>query len=220
MDSEGLILLGLVGGSLFGLAIDGIICYYLLKKRDFFIADKQAMDGAREYPSAVVAYEAVLADKQAMDGAREYPSAVVAYEAVLARRCWAAILDYFLFGAIVLGYMILFGPSKDVDHRSDSESMILLRPGFLTLNGLWLVYFPVTESLLGYTLGKGAFGLKVVRERKKDFPFKAALKRHLLDPLEFFFVPFGIVAILMVKFTKDHKRLGDMWAHTRVVRED
>jgi uncharacterized RDD family membrane protein YckC len=82
---------------------------------------------------------------------------------------------------------------------------------------IWLIYFPFIESRLGYTLGKGLFDIKVVRERKSDSPFFVSLKRHLLDPVDFFF--FGFVAVLLVKFTMKHKRLGEFWAHSLVVKE-
>ena len=82
---------------------------------------------------------------------------------------------------------------------------------------LWIIYFPVFESTLGYTLGKGLVDLKLVCQRKTDFPFFVALKRHMLDPIDLF--PLGLVAILLVKNTKEHKRLGDMWAHSVVIKE-
>jgi uncharacterized RDD family membrane protein YckC len=118
---------------------------------------------------------------------------------VLVKRALAAFLDYALFSSVIfaliyLGYGSFFGTVA-----------------------LWLVYFPGLESVLGYTLFKGLFDLKLVRDNRREFPFMVALKRHLCDPVDFMF--FGSVAILTVKLRTDNKRLGDMFAHSRIELE-
>jgi uncharacterized RDD family membrane protein YckC len=136
----------------------------------------------------------------------------VAYEPILARRCFAAIVDYGLYFAIVFAITIFFGnPRPDGLHEFKGYGNMLIL--FL----IWLVLIPGVESVLGYTLGKGLLDLKVVRERKTDFPPAVALKRHIFDFIDFFF--FGAVAIILVKVSKDHKRIGDRLAHTHVVLE-
>lgn len=143
-------------------------------------------------------------------GEMEHES-IVRYEFVLVRRAWAAALDYILYGGMVLGYLTIFG-TKD-----DSGSIIL--NGFhhlFALSFLWFLYFPVTEGLLGYTLFKGAFDLKVIAERRQDLLPVVTLKRRLLDPIDLL-ISFGAVGIVLAKTRSDHKRLGDMLAHSRVV---
>jgi uncharacterized RDD family membrane protein YckC len=134
----------------------------------------------------------------------------VKYEPFLARRAWAATLDYLLYGGIVFGYVNFFG--------TENEQGMIEAKGIqhvLAVMFLWLLYFPTMEGMFGFTLFKGLFDLKIAPERRKDFRFAVAFKRHLLDPIDFFL--FGVVAIILVKTREDHKRLGDMLAHSRVV---
>jgi uncharacterized RDD family membrane protein YckC len=134
----------------------------------------------------------------------------VRYEPFLARRAWAAILDYLLYLGIFIGYVFFFG-------TPNAEGMLEAK-GIQHVFGvviLWILYFPGMEGMFGFTLFKGLFDLKIAPERRKDARFVVAFKRHLLDPIDFFV--FGIVAIILVKTREDHKRLGDMLAHSRVV---
>ena len=134
----------------------------------------------------------------------------VSYEPILAKRCFAAIIDYGLYFGIIFAVVMFFGqPQPDGTHAFRGYGNMLIL--FL----IWLVLIPGLESILGYTLGKGLFDLKVVRERKSDFPPAVAFRRHIFDFIDFFF--FGAVAIILVKVSKDHKRLGDRLAHTHVV---
>jgi uncharacterized RDD family membrane protein YckC len=134
----------------------------------------------------------------------------VAYEPILARRVIAAFLDYALFFGIVFVYMIFFG--------SPNEEGALEVKGFrhiFALFAIWALYFPVIEGTFGFTAFKGLLDLRVVKERRKEFGVAVSFRRHLLDFIDFFF--FGIVAILLVKVTDDHKRLGDRFAHSHVI---
>jgi len=134
----------------------------------------------------------------------------VKYEPFLARRACAATLDYLLYVAIFYGYVHFFG-------KENEQGMIEAKGihHVLAVMFLWILYFPVVEGAFGFTLIKGLFDLKIVPERRKDFRIAVAFKRHLLDPIDFFL--FGLVAIVLVKTRDDHKRLGDMFAHSRVV---
>ena len=120
-------------------------------------------------------------------------------EPVLVKRALAAFLDYALFMGIV-SILFYFGYVS-----------------FLFVLVFWFVYFVAIESILGYTLFKGLFDLRIVRDNRNDFPLMVALKRHLCDPLDFFL--FGGVAILVSKLRPDHKRLGDLFAHSTVQME-
>jgi uncharacterized RDD family membrane protein YckC len=132
------------------------------------------------------------------------------YEPFLARRCWAAVLDYLLYFAIFFAYVYFVGEK--------TEQGTYEAKGFAHIFAvivLWFIYFPVIEGILGYTIFKGLFDLKVIVERRQDYRFVVSIKRHILDPIDFCF--FGIVAIILAKTRNDHKRLGDMFAHSRVV---
>ncbi len=145
---------------------------------------------------------------------QEYLDTYVAYDPVLARRCYAALVDYFVYFMLTVIYCYFFANVKEWGFSNGQFRMSfdgIFWPSVI----IWFLYFPLLESILGYTLGKGLFDLKVIRERKDDFPFKVSLVRHFVDFIDFFL--FGAPAIALVKFTKQHKRLGDILARSRVV---
>jgi uncharacterized RDD family membrane protein YckC/uncharacterized protein YbaR (Trm112 family) len=145
---------------------------------------------------------------------QEYLDNYVAYEPVLSRRCWAAAIDYVVYSALVVICVYFFGDVKKWGF-DDGEFDFNVTGSFIVTSFIWFMYFPVMESVFGYTLGKGLFDLKVVQENKRDFPIAVYFKRHCLDFIDFFC--FGLIAVLCVKFTREHKRLGDFFAHSRVI---
>ncbi len=149
---------------------------------------------------------------------QEYLEKYVSYDRILARRCWAALIDYVVYFLILMLYGYIFGDVHGWGFNENGGFSFRVNPGFFSTVILWFIYFPITESILGYTLGKGALDLKVIPQDRKDFPFVVSLKRHLLDPIDFAF--FGLVGILLIKFSKEHKRLGDHWAKSLVVKEE
>jgi uncharacterized RDD family membrane protein YckC len=135
------------------------------------------------------------------------------YQRVLARRASAAVLDYLLFSGMLWAYAAFFG-----DWVVDLAFYVHGVRHILGMAFLWILYFPIVESIWGYTLFKGLFDLRVVQDRKTDFPFWVSLKRHLLDPIDF--ALFGAVAAVISTVNADHKRIGDFVARARVVPED
>jgi uncharacterized RDD family membrane protein YckC len=145
---------------------------------------------------------------------QQYLEIYVAYDPILARRCLAAVIDYLIYFILTTIYGYFFGDVKEWG-MIDGQFRINIAGTFWSSVLIWILYFPLLESILGYTLGKGLLDLKVVRERKDDFPLKVTFLRHFVDFIDFSL--FGFVAIALVKFTKQHKRLGDFLAHSRVV---
>src|SRR6186713_1742189 len=96
-------------------------------------------------------------------------------EPKLSRRTLATIIDYGLYLTFFIWAVTTYGTPND--------------DGGYTLTGLkgawveivWLVYFPVVESLTGRTLGKKILGLKVVTKSRKPISFWQSIKRHLAD---------------------------------------
>ena len=147
---------------------------------------------------------------------QEHLDRYVSYRPVIARRGWAALLDYLFYFVLIMIYGYFFGAVNQWG-LTDTGFSFNVNPGLVAPVVLWLIYFPFIEGMFGYTVGKGLLDLKLVCQRKDDFAFFVALKRHLLDPVDFFL--FGLVGILLVKNTRDHQRLGDMWAHSLVIKE-
>jgi uncharacterized RDD family membrane protein YckC len=81
--------------------------------------------------------------------------------------------------------------------------------GGFTVNGLkalvppllWFVYFIIVEAEFGQTVGHVLFDLKVVRLDGQPLNLSNSLKRHLVDPIDFFL--FGIPAIIAASSNKD-----------------
>lgn len=140
------------------------------------------------------------------------------YDRILARRGWAAIIDYLVFFIIIILYGYVLGDIQEWGFNENGSFAFRVNPGFFPTVILWIIYFPTIESIFGYTLGKGALDLKVICQDRKDFPFVVSLKRHLLDPIDFAF--FGLVGAMIIRTSMEHKRLGDFWAKSLVIKEE
>ena len=149
---------------------------------------------------------------------QDYLDKYVSYDKILVKRCWAAIIDYLVFYIIVILYGYFFGTINEWYYNPPFDFTFNVDTGLGTII-IWFLYFPIIEAMLGYTIGKGLFDLKVVQENKKDFLFSVTLRRHLLDFIDLFLF-FGLVGIIMVKYTEEHKRIGDYFANSRVVLDD
>lgn len=134
---------------------------------------------------------------------------------VTGRRVLATIVDGVVLAVIFWLFSALFGTtSAEGGEVSASVS------GFasLVLFVLAFAYYIVMEGYLGQTLGKMLVGIKVVREDTGGVPgLKAAAIRTVLRIVDGFF--FYIVAFVAVLASQKNKRLGDMAAHTLVVRK-
>lgn len=142
---------------------------------------------------------------------------VLGYElAGPAVRCAAYLVDSAVRGGIVLIVAITLGCTGVATGLTGiSQGMILLLLFFME----W-VYFIVLEGFFnGRTLGKRAFGLRVITKRGQPISFQAAILRNLLravDSQPYFFYGPGFLSMM---FSKDLERIGDLAAGTVVVRE-
>ena len=147
-------------------------------------------------------------------GYKTYFSRYLSMDPILTRRCWAALLDYFVFCAAFMVYTYGVGNLVEIFFGLQSFNF-KNNASPLTLILLWVIYFPVPEGMFDATLGKAAFDLKVVYEVNNSSHFVSSLKRHIVDIIDFQF--FGLIGILMVKLSPEHKRVGDYWGHTTVI---
>ncbi len=130
-------------------------------------------------------------------------------------RIVAIILDTII---IFLFSLIIFVPLALIGFGLGSFGFIFFGLPTLVSWLLWLLYFTYFESTSGQTFGKQVMHIKVVNETTmQHLDFGMALARNILriiDWLPFFYI---IGFILMV--TNDKKqRLGDMVAHSIVVK--
>lgn len=127
----------------------------------------------------------------------------------LKKRVYATILDYGLIFLVSFAYILFFGTSDG----NGTISMYGIKALLIPI--VWFLYFVVIEAEYGATLGHQSFNLKVMTIDRKDIEFSHALKRHLLDPIDI--LCYGIPAIIAVKYSLRHQRLGDMLAQTIVI---
>lgn len=81
-----------------------------------------------------------------------------------------------------------------------------------------MVYFITFEGTRGTTLGKMALGLRVVNQSGAPITMTESVIRNLMRIVDF--LPFAyIVGAITVWVTGSNQRLGDMVAHTYVVRK-
>lgn len=131
------------------------------------------------------------------------------YKANLKRRIYATIIDYGFYFLFFYAYVSFFGHENNEGAKTVNGFLAL--PIFI----VWFIYFVIIEALNGATFGHQIFDLKVLRLNRKEVEFPQALKRHLLDSIDIFF--YGIPAIIAIKNSDKHQRIGDMWANTFIV---
>ncbi len=81
---------------------------------------------------------------------------------------------------------------------------------------LWPVYIIVIERIYGATLGHRLFNLEVISLRNSKLTTAQVIKRRFCDPFDILWM-FGLLAFILVKNTRFHQRLGDIWAKTIVI---
>lgn len=127
-------------------------------------------------------------------------------------RILAALIDYAILTAYVIGMVMLIG-AFSADVGPPPGAVIL---GLLSLPVLF--YFLVSEIFLdGQSIGKRYMEIKVVRLDGTPPTLGSYVIRWLLRPIDILLVN-GLVAILSILVTRNGQRLGDLAAGTTVVK--
>lgn len=135
---------------------------------------------------------------------------------VTGRRVVATLMDGLVLGGVFGVMAAMFGTTTTVEPWRWEAT---LGAGATIAYGLFAVsYFILMEAYLGQTLGKMATGIQVVREDTHAVPgLGAAAIRTVLRIVDGIFG--YLVAFLTVLASDKRQRLGDMAAHTLVVRK-
>jgi uncharacterized RDD family membrane protein YckC len=134
---------------------------------------------------------------------------------VTGRRVLATIVDAIVFSIYYWLLTMVFG-STSVEAGMVSFSLGALG-SLIYIVGIF-AYYLFLEGYLGQTLGKMLLGIKVVREDTGGIPgLGAAAWRTVLRVIDG--ILFYAVAYVSVLATEKNRRLGDMAAHTLVVRK-
>jgi uncharacterized RDD family membrane protein YckC len=136
------------------------------------------------------------------------------YRAPFSLRCGAILIDYILLAAILalstLVSRVLGGGARAAGNSSETIG-ILLTIIVAALN------LGVLAGLTGFTVGKWAAGLRILRDDGHEIGIGRAFLRHFAGyPLSF--VTLG-VGFLMAALTSRGRALHDVVAGTLVVRE-
>ena len=136
---------------------------------------------------------------------------------VTGRRVVATLIDGLIFGIVYWLMALAFG---DIRAEGEAANWVANLPAWASIAyGLFVIaYYVVLEGYLGQTLGKMATGIKVVTEATGQSPpgLAAAVVRTLLRLVDGLFS--YLVAFITVLVSGKRQRLGDMAAHTLVVR--
>ena len=135
---------------------------------------------------------------------------------VTGRRVVATLIDGLVFG---VAYWLLAAAFGDVRTEGEAANWVSNLPGWASVAyGLFVfAYLVLLEGYLGQTLGKLVVGIKVVAEATGATPGIApAAVRTVLRLIDGLFC--YAVAFVSVLASGKRQRLGDMAAHTLVVR--
>ena len=125
------------------------------------------------------------------------------------RRAVAIIIDSILL--FIVGYLV-----ASLTGQTTEEGFNMTGAPFF----LWIIvcvgYYVVMEKLRGATLGKMAMHLKVVKQDGAALDWQASVVRNVLRIVDGLF--FYLVGAIVVWVSKGKQRIGDMAAHTVVVR--
>jgi uncharacterized RDD family membrane protein YckC len=149
---------------------------------------------------------------QAVSGA---PNVATGDIRVTGRRILATVVDGLLFGLAYTVMALLFGTT--VAEGGHVSATLPALPS--VLYGVRVVlYYILLEGYVGQTVGKMLLGIKVVREDNGKVPgVGGATVRTLLRLIDGLFS--YVVAFIAVLVSAKNQRLGDMAAHTLVVRK-
>jgi uncharacterized RDD family membrane protein YckC len=136
---------------------------------------------------------------------------------VTGRRILATIVDGLVFGLLYAVMALLFGTVTSEGPASYWNGSL---PALASLLYVVIIalYYILLEGYLGQTVGKMVLGIKVVREDNGEVPgLGGAAIRTLLRIVDGLFS--YLVAFITVLISGKNQRLGDMAAHTLVVRK-
>ncbi len=125
-------------------------------------------------------------------------------------RAVAVIIDTILL--FIVGYVIALVTGATTESGFNLQG----GPAFLWF-AVALAYYIVMEARFGWTLGKKVLGLRVVKaEGDAPLDWQASIVRNVLRIVDGLF--FYLIGAIVVWVSKGRQRLGDMVAHTAVVR--
>ncbi len=128
---------------------------------------------------------------------------------LMRRRSLAFLIDYGLYALLCGIYIYKIGENTLSGIHIDGGWHSLAFPL------LWLIWFPLSETLFGQTLGKRLMKIMVVNRHCERPDILESIKRHILDPIDISY--FSYIPIFFKKKNIIPRRLGDYFAKTWVL---
>ena len=136
------------------------------------------------------------------------------FRAPFSLRCGAILIDYIVLVAILASITLL---SRKLGGGARSWGGSSETAGIVLVIVVALLNLGVLPGLTGFTMGKWAAGLRILRKNGSPIGIGRALLRHFVGyPLSFITLGLGF---LIVAFTSRGRGLHDLIAGTVVVRE-
>jgi uncharacterized RDD family membrane protein YckC len=132
------------------------------------------------------------------------------------KRFFALVIDYIIY------FIVFFFIAQSYGEKYVSEDGAV---GY-HVNGIpalmymlfWFIIIPILEGLIGQTLGKMIFNIKVLKQDETKISVGNAIVRHLFDIIDY--LPFlGIVGLIVSSKNNLRQRVGDLVAKTIVIQK-
>ena len=125
-------------------------------------------------------------------------------------RIFAALIDFTVLMAIAWSIAAAFNQVY-----FDGNTIGFNLTGFpaLLVLGIYFLITPVNEGITGQTIGKRLLKIKVIKTDLSKTTIPASIVRHLLDPVDCFF----LIGLIVASNNKHKQRIGDLAARTYVV---
>lgn len=132
----------------------------------------------------------------------------------IVQRMLALLLDFLFMTTYLTALFFIYDTLLDIDlFEGDTISIVIF--GIFSLPVL--CYFVFFESILnGQTPGKIILKIRVTNTDGSTPSFISYFLRWLLFPIDM--IPYGGLGALLIVFSKNHQRLGDLAAGTTVVK--
>lgn len=139
----------------------------------------------------------------------------------IGNRTIALVVDYLIWGAVLIGLLIFWGVlSVQLERYLPNNRNIELWISAISLLITFTVYtgyFVIFETLWrGQTPGKRYSKIRVIRDDGQPAGVTQAILRALIRPIDDTF----FIGLLLIVLTKREKRLGDLIAGTLVIQEE
>jgi uncharacterized RDD family membrane protein YckC len=125
------------------------------------------------------------------------------------QRYYANVIDYGIYFIMIAFCIFTMGePNNDNGYTLKGVKALIMPL-------IWIIYFPLCESVFRQTIGKKIFNLYVVDARGESASIVQTFLRRCLDIFEFMFL--GAPSIISINASEKNLRIGDRIADTRVI---